>query len=279
MMSDEFQDEDMGDGFADASDGEFSGAELGDSVGDLRDLEAEQAFLEEDDDAPPALSPDEVSDLITAHLDYARALTLKIARGLPDHIDREELVAFGQLGLTQAAHRFRPGSGAKFTTYAHFRIRGAVFDGIRKSTWLPPDVRKGALRNEVVDDLRESGDIGADHGATMDSAAEEFSKAIRTLGMVFNLSDLSPDDDEDGSISDPEARAEEGEDVENSEVLSRLLAAVKTLGKKEQELVELMYFKGMSMRQAGEVLGVNKATVCRRHRKILDDLRGNLEPA
>lgn len=251
----------------------------GDMGGDLRDLDAERAFLEqEDDDGSSSLSPAEIEELIITHLDYARALTLKIARGLPDHVDREELVAFGQYGLTQAAQRFRPGSGAKFSTYAHFRIRGAVFDGIRKSTWLPPDVRKGALRNEIVDELHESGDLGGDHGETMDRAALEFTKAIRTLGMVFNLSDLAPDDDEDGSISDPAARTEDGEGVEKSEVVDRLLECVRQLGESEQQLLQLIYFKGMSMREAGDVLGVDKATVCRRHKKILDDLRGFLEP-
>lgn len=273
-MRDEY--EDMNSDDFDDDEHELLGGVLGD---DLRDLEAERAFLEQEDDSgASSLSPAEIEELITTHLDYARALTLKIARSLPDHVDREDLVAFGQYGLTQAAQRFRPGSGAKFTTYAHFRIRGAVFDGIRKSTWLPPDVRKGALRNEIVDELHESGDLGGDHAGTMDRAAAEFTKAIRTLGMVFNLSDLAPDDDEDGSISDPAARGDEGADVENGEVLDRLLECVRELGESQQELLQLIYFKGMSMREAGDVLGIDKATVCRRHKKILDDLRGFLEP-
>ena len=70
-------------------------------------------------------------ELVDRHMDYARALTHKIARGLPSNVDFDELVGFANLGLTEAAMKFQPDLGVAFTTFAYYRIRGAVFDGLR----------------------------------------------------------------------------------------------------------------------------------------------------
>ena len=64
-----------------------------------------------------------------------RSLALQIHRKLPANIDLEDLIAYGQLGLVEAARSFDAGRGCQFSTFAYYRIRGAIYDGAAKMSW------------------------------------------------------------------------------------------------------------------------------------------------
>ena len=64
-----------------------------------------------------------------------RSLALRIYRGLPVKVDLEDLIAYGELGLAEAARDFDPDQGNQFSTFAYYRIRGAIYDGVAKMTW------------------------------------------------------------------------------------------------------------------------------------------------
>jgi RNA polymerase sigma factor for flagellar operon FliA len=222
------------------------------------------------------LPPGEVDELIQNHLDYAKALALKIAVKLPDHVDRDELIAYAQLGLTQAAHRYRPDCGAAFSTFSYYRIRGAVFDGIRKATWMPPASLPGVQRDQIVDDLLEEGTIGGDPAATLDAVAEQFRRSIRALGAVFTFSQLSDSDDDE--TPEPAAEGDDTAELERQEMLERLRIALAALDAAERQLVEDLYIRGKSMGELAAETGINKSTICRRHAKLVERLRELLDP-
>src|SRR6476620_5099373 len=98
---------------------------------------------------------DAVEDLVMQHQDYVRALARGIAKKLPKHVDFEELVSLGQVGLVSAAKQYETGRGAAFTTFAYYRVRGAILDGLRQMAWLPPSLRRELTQmngeNEVGD--------------------------------------------------------------------------------------------------------------------------------
>ena len=64
-----------------------------------------------------------------------RSLALSIRRKLPPTVELEDLIAYGQVGLGEAARDFDPDRGSRFSTYAYYRIRGAIYDGLSKMAW------------------------------------------------------------------------------------------------------------------------------------------------
>src|SRR5437773_10688967 len=75
--------------------------------------------------------------LIEGNLAYVRAIAAKVKEQLPREIEFDDLVAYGTQGLLEAADRFDGRHGASFTTFAYYRVRGAIFDGLRRMGWLP----------------------------------------------------------------------------------------------------------------------------------------------
>ena len=73
--------------------------------------------------------------LIENHLPYARAIMAEIVKTLPIHLERSDLQAAAELGLTEAAHSYDHGLGVQFKTFAYYRIRGAIYDAVRKASW------------------------------------------------------------------------------------------------------------------------------------------------
>ncbi|GAY74572.1 RNA polymerase sigma factor for flagellar operon [Sporolactobacillus inulinus] len=72
----------------------------------------------------------------------------RISAGLPRNVDREELQSFALLGLYDALEKFDHNRDLKFDTYASFRIRGAILDGLRKADWMPRSMREKSKRIE-----------------------------------------------------------------------------------------------------------------------------------
>ena len=73
--------------------------------------------------------------LIEESLGLVRSLASQIHRKGPPNVDLEDMIAYGQIGLAEAAHDFDPSRGNQFSTYAYYRIRGAIYDGLAKMSW------------------------------------------------------------------------------------------------------------------------------------------------
>jgi RNA polymerase sigma factor (sigma-70 family) len=72
--------------------------------------------------------------LIVEHLVMCERIARKVARILPYHLDIEDLVQCGRIGLVQAADRYRSDDGP-FTRFAYFRIRGAIIDAHKRRAY------------------------------------------------------------------------------------------------------------------------------------------------
>lgn len=209
-----------------------------------------------------------VEQLITAHREYVRKLAREIHRTLPQHAVFEELVGYGELGLVEAANNYDPNCGAMFTTFAYRRIRGAIFDGIRKMTWLPPAMRRKINQEESFDEFAEDAGSGIDVTTDPEGAAKSFNQAVSQLGAVFLVSGLG---DEEKSI-DPVDHADPSEAMEMTELQEMVVAALEDLPEEDAAIVQMYYFEGKSMAEIGEALGVDKATISRRHNKVIKSL-------
>jgi len=216
---------------------------------------------------------DAVEDLVVAHQDYVRSLARGIAKKLPKQVEFEELVAMGQLGLTAAARQYEPGRGVAFTTFAYYRIRGAIFDGLRQMTWLPPSMRRKLARmdgeNEVSEITAESAEVSDDP----EFLAKQFQTAVGRLGAVFLASGVAGDESQ---TDDPTTGRSAADEAESREDLAQLNAALAKLPDDQAALIRKLYFEYRSMTDIATELKKNKSTISRRHAEALDALRAAL---
>jgi RNA polymerase sigma factor for flagellar operon FliA len=216
---------------------------------------------------------DATDDLILQHQDFVRALARGVAKKLPSHVDFEDLVALGQIGLLEAARQYEPGRGVAFTTFAYYRVRGAIYDGLRSMSGIPPALRRKLAQmggeNEVAEHAAETAGVSDDP----EFLAKQFRTAIGRLGAIFLL---SKPDGEESNPEDPTDGRSAADDAEDREDTALLTEAIKKLPVEHAELIRLLYFEHKSMTEVAEQLKKNKSTISRRHADALDTLRAAL---
>jgi RNA polymerase sigma factor for flagellar operon FliA len=78
---------------------------------------------------------DQRNALVMAELPQVYYIAAKIRERLPQQIEMEDLVHAGVIGLIEACRNFDSTKNAGFSTFAKFRIRGAILDSLRKLDW------------------------------------------------------------------------------------------------------------------------------------------------
>ena len=86
--------------------------------------------------------------IIERYLPLVKMVAGRIAIGLPQYVEKDDLVSNGFFGLLDAIERYDFSRGIKFETYAVTRIRGAILDAMRAQDWLPTTVRQKARQYE-----------------------------------------------------------------------------------------------------------------------------------
>jgi len=202
-----------------------------------------------------------------------RSLAVRIHRKLPPGVELEDLVAYGQVGLVEAARDFDPDRGNRFSTYAYYRIRGAIYDGLSKMSWLGrqdrSQVRYEQMSNEVLS--LESEAEQAERGG---SAADlRWLRGVtRALAVVYLATQGDAGDArgvpavvDESSPAGPAAAIRR----EAHEMVHRLIDA---LPPEAGALIRATYFEGLSLQEAGRRLGMSKSWASRLHAKTLQHL-------
>jgi len=213
--------------------------------------------------------PSAAHRLIESHRSYAHAIAGEILRKLPSHVEKDDLQAAAELGLTEAANAFDGRPGVQFKTFAYYRIRGAVYDAIRKATWFSRDQYKEIAAEAAVNNYM------ADESAVAPSPISDVSELDRHVGSVVACYMLSLDSPE---VETPASRGTSAEErVIQQEWHTRLHAALGQLPDKHRELLHSYYFEGKSLEEIGAGRGLSKSWVCRLHAKAIELLRQQLE--
>src|SRR5882672_4966439 len=89
-------------------------------------------------------------ELVHRYLPLVRTVVGRLAMTLPAHAVTEDLYSAGLVGLLNAVRRYNHKTGVLFETYARVRIRGAVFDELRRLDWVPRSVHEKARKVEGV---------------------------------------------------------------------------------------------------------------------------------
>lgn len=224
--------------------------------------------------------------IILEHLPQIKYIAQRIACKLPPHIEMDDLISAGVLGLLDAAEKFDPKRGVKFKTYADRRIKGAILDSLRNLDWAPRSLRKkGKDLERTYRELEQR--LG--RAASDSEVAEELGMAEEELQQLLgqlkgiNLGSFQEVTSIDRSGGDGLIRyAPEAPDqnpfvvFQRKELKEMLTVAIDRLPKNERVVVSLYYYDELTMKEIGEVLGVNESRVSQLHTKAMMRLRGKL---
>lgn len=211
----------------------------------------------------------------------------KYAFYLPPELSIEDLVSAGIVGLLEAIERYDPSMNATLSTFADFRIRGAIIDEVRSMQWASKDARKKLeeVRNAYAELEKNFNRIATDEevaerlNITLDELYKTLSTA-NTMNMI-SLEDLSVGKDgESLDILECISREDEKDILEELNLKDLKVAlgkAIDKLAEKERLVVTLYYFEELTMKEIGKVLNISESRVCQLHGKVLVKLRNKME--
>jgi RNA polymerase sigma factor for flagellar operon FliA len=210
-----------------------------------------------------------VARLAESHSDLPRRAAAIVYRRVHPHVEYDELVALGNVGLVEAAARFDPDRGISFPAYAWYRVQGAIIDGVRKLTSLPRRIWRQLVALRAASTYLE-------HHATTESQTtnEPLEKlrdamtAIRTMYMI-SLEAISEDD-----VEPLQTSADEVIDLQRLSI--RLRTALEALPEDERALMFKHYWEGKQLVTAGGELGISRSWSSRVHSRAIERLRTSM---
>ena len=227
-----------------------------------------------------------VRELVMQHLAMVGFIAGRACASLPAGVSEDDLIGAGALGLVEAAHRYDPSAGVKFTTFAYPRVRGAIIDHLRQHDPL------GKSARERLRSLRQClNDLRGRHGRkpTIEELAQEAGMSEQAVLQCLSYEKW----DSMGSLS--EARSTESgeasalaalipadmatplEELEWQERLDRLSAAIERLPEREKSIVVMYYYEELHMAEMAEILQVSESRVSQLHARALYNLTRLLE--
>ena len=220
--------------------------------------------------------------LIMEYAPLVKYIANRIAMRLPPHIDVNDLINAGIIGLIDAIEKFDPAKEVKFKTYAEIRIKGAILDELRSMDWIPRSIRKviNKLVNAYHELEQQLGRPAKDEeiAELLGLQMEEFYKILKhSAGAPLISLDVMVDHDDKrrdilSCLVDPKSTDAFGV-LGLGELKDSIAGAIDDLPEKEKQVVALYYYDELTMKEIGEVLDLTESRVSQIHTKAILRLR------
>jgi RNA polymerase sigma factor for flagellar operon FliA len=234
------------------------------------------------------LSQEDRDSLILEYSPMIKYIAQRIADRLPSNVELDDLISTGVLGLIDAIEKYDPTKGAKFKTYAEFRVRGAIMDDLRAMDWVPRSIRQkatliGGVHKKLTQKLgREATDDEA--ASEMGVTTEEYLEALVSSQSMplLSLDDLGIADKKGDkkSLLDCLAgnkSADPHVSLRLEELKKIIMEAIDSLNEKERLMVSLYYYEELTMKEIGQILEITESRVSQIHSKAVLRLRLKLK--
>ncbi len=224
--------------------------------------------------------------IVLDNLSLVKAIAIRVHENLPVHVDLDDLVHAGVLGLFDAASKYNPDKKVVFQGYAKHRVKGAILDSLRQLDWASRDLRKRQKQFDSVTHqlMTRLGRIPTEEeiAETLGLGIERWRRValeLKNLGLI-SASSLRLDPDNSAPMEFPAAPDSQPDQIcARQQLRSALAGAMKCLPKRYQKVVFLYYSNEMTMKEIGEVLGVNESRVSQIHKIALEKMATSLRLA
>jgi RNA polymerase sigma factor for flagellar operon FliA len=211
---------------------------------------------------------------VLQHIGLVHKTALHIKARLPDHVELEELVQIGMVGLLEAAKSYDASQGADLGTYASTRIRGAILDEVRKRSPLSrTDSSHLKAEEQVVQPfLAKYGrpPTASEIAHELDTPLDDYQKQ-RGRSQKFRTTSLD-ELEESGQTPFSEDTGPQDE-VEAAETNEWLAGEIAGLPEREQIVLSLYYNDEMNLKEIGAIIGVSESRVSQILTKVVGKLR------
>lgn len=222
--------------------------------------------------------------IILEHLALVKAIAVRVHENLPVHVDLDDLVHAGILGLFDAVTKYNPDKKVAFSSYAKHRIKGAILDSLRQLDWASRDLRR---RHKQVEAATRALAATLQRNPTEAEVAEKLGVDkerwrqmmidLRNVGLI-SASRRGADGDE---LPPPEFPGKPDTQPDrmcaHQQLRSLLTDAMQTLPERYQKVVVLYYTNEMTMKEIGGILGINESRVSQIHKSALEKMAVALE--
>jgi RNA polymerase sigma factor for flagellar operon FliA len=225
-------------------------------------------------------------EIVHKYLPLVKYVAGKISVNLPSHVEINDLINEGILGLIDAISKYDDSRGVKFETYATTRISGAILDALRAMDWVPRAVRQKArelervfatLENEIGR-VPEEEEIAKAMGLKL---KEYHTLLLKVRGTsILSLEEFLPNEKgHDVALLDTlkDSGPDPTHQVESAEIKSALASAVESLPQQERTVISLYYFEGLTLKDIKSVLNVSESRVSQIHAQAVIRLRSKLK--
>jgi RNA polymerase sigma factor for flagellar operon FliA len=229
------------------------------------------------------LSKEQRDQIVLDHLSLVKAIAIRVHENLPVHVDLDDLIHAGVMGLFDAVTKYDGAKNVAFHAYAKHRIKGAILDSLRESDWASRDLRRrqkqveGATRDLAAKLGRNPNDVEmADRMGVDLQRWRRIQMEMRVAGPVS----ITPSPDQDRERPQDFAAAADYQPdhmCERRQLQHTLARAIGTLPERYQKVVSLYYTNDLTMKEIGDVLGVNESRVSQIHKTALQKMAGVLQ--
>ena len=234
------------------------------------------------------LSAHERDQLIIQYAPWVKFIALRMATKLPAHIQPEDLISAGIIGLIDALDKFNPEREVQFKTYAQIRIQGAMKDELRALDWASRSMRQKVKRLEQAYATLEqefgrpasSEEVASSLGITMDEFEELLDDAKGTSLVSLEELGQGPASEDKSNLLEALLTREDQDPLEvlNLQDLKKALTqAITDLPEKERLVLSLYYFEDLTMKEVGKVLNLTESRISQLHTQTVLRLRGRLK--
>ena len=210
----------------------------------------------------------------------------RIAMRLPSHIDKEDLINVGIIGLMSALERFDESKNIRIETYARFRIRGAILDELRSRDAVSRSARnKDAKLGRAFSELQhELGRMPTEEEVSghLNISLEQYYKMLDDAKdiCILHSDDLPPDYFEKYIRKDVLEKIDQCDPlslITRMEMKQIMKNAIDSLPQKDKIVLSLYYYEELTFREIGEVLELTESRICQIHSQAILKMRGVLK--
>jgi RNA polymerase sigma factor for flagellar operon FliA len=212
------------------------------------------------------------SDLVAGGQGLIRMIALRIHRRFYEKFELDDLISFGQVGLAQAARTFNSEKGLQFSTFAYYRVRGSIYEGIEKMGWGSRAMHRKARFLTKANDLFEPRvePPPLPEPTTLDDDARWLGAVTEQL-VVVSFATLGRDAESDAGF-ESDRDVDPADEIAAREIHEHLRRLVAELPDEPRILLEMMYFEGSSLQEAATAMKISKGWASKLHARALGRL-------